>query len=641
VSTEAIAAAVGVPPEELAVTQRVRQLQTLIEQTRQVGVGGLLSGAQASGSSSPPAAEDFASALQAATTADVATADVAPLAWEDDSAVVAGAGSSEYDPLIEQAAARYGVDPAVLHGLIQQESGFDPSAESSAGAAGLTQLMPGTAASLGVANPLDPVESIEGGARYLGQLMTQFGGNTEDALAAYNAGPGAVQQYGGIPPYAETQSYVSKVLGYAEAYRQSHLSSAVAGTLGYTAGAPPGAPPGALVYTSALAPDSARTATAEGHKSTSGRLAEDEYVQTAITPAAGRTAGMQTQAPESIRSAGPDAIPGVAVRGTERDAESSKVADTLVPESTSQSKPASELESYAQSGPNAESAPVAAFVPDAAPVAPSASGAAPAALLAQDLPLAKIAPEIASADVRRSAPTVTVSHAQSDAGYSEDANKATRSAGIPSVSVEDEAADVTARQNTVAQQVESVGALSPGMTVAASADVSASILASPGTAAAPEADMSAQVSAGVPMQEMIDSIHATVAMAARQGIAQARIELQPPELGQISIRLNQTSAGLSARLSADTPAGVQALAQGGTELRQSLSSLGVSLLRLDIGSFGQPQAREQGERSSGRSEGRSASTATTTTDDGEAVGELDLASRPPGVARGEIVDVLA
>ena len=119
----------------------------------------------------------------------------------------------------------------VLHGLIEQESGFNPNSTSSAGAEGLTQLMPGTASSLGVANPLNPAESIEGGARYLSQMMAKFGGNTSDALAAYNAGPGAVQQYGGVPPYAETQSYVSKVLGYAEAYRQSNPAPATVGSV--------------------------------------------------------------------------------------------------------------------------------------------------------------------------------------------------------------------------------------------------------------------------------------------------------------------------------------------------------------------------------------------------------------------------
>jgi soluble lytic murein transglycosylase-like protein len=225
----AIAPTVGVPEGELAIAQRVRQLQVLIEQTRQVGSGSALANATASASTnvSPVPAGDFAAALQAATTADASS----PTAAQSESAAGAVGGGGEYDSVIEQAAERYGIDPAVLHGLIQQESGFDPSAQSSAGASGLTQLMPGTASSMGVANPLNPTESIEGGARYLSQLMSQFGGNTEDALAAYNAGPGAVQQYGGTPPYAETQSYVSKVLGYAETYRQTHPSSISAGGL--------------------------------------------------------------------------------------------------------------------------------------------------------------------------------------------------------------------------------------------------------------------------------------------------------------------------------------------------------------------------------------------------------------------------
>jgi soluble lytic murein transglycosylase-like protein len=228
VSTQALTATAGTPSGELAILQRMQQLAQLIESSRQVASGEQLTataGTATTNSSYPQTSNaDFATALQAATTADVSgvasTATGYPALGYGASS--GSSESSEYDPLIEQAAARNGLDPAVLHGLIEQESGFDPNATSSAGATGLTQLMPGTASSMGVANPLNPAESIEGGARYLGQLMRQFSGNTKDALAAYNAGPGAVQQYGGVPPYAETQSYVTKVLGNAEAYRDAH-----------------------------------------------------------------------------------------------------------------------------------------------------------------------------------------------------------------------------------------------------------------------------------------------------------------------------------------------------------------------------------------------------------------------------------
>ncbi len=211
-----------VPVGELALSERVAQLETLLAETRDVAAGRQ---PQATGTTSGVAAPaDFQSALQSA------TASQAPLAQPSAQEGGAGAGG-EYEGMIQQAAARYGVDPAVLHGLIQQESGFDPNSQSGAGAMGLTQLMPGTASSLGVANPFDPREAIEGGARYLGQMLSQFGGNVEDALAAYNAGPGAVSQYGGVPPYSETESYVSKVLGYAEAYRQSHPATSAAGAI--------------------------------------------------------------------------------------------------------------------------------------------------------------------------------------------------------------------------------------------------------------------------------------------------------------------------------------------------------------------------------------------------------------------------
>ena len=112
---------------------------------------------------------------------------------------------------ITAAARDAGVDPRLLAAVAWSESGFDPSARSSAGAQGLVQLMPRTAASLGV-DPLDPSQALAGGARYLAQQLSAFSGSPELALAAYNAGPTAVRRHGGVPPYAETQRYVTTVL---------------------------------------------------------------------------------------------------------------------------------------------------------------------------------------------------------------------------------------------------------------------------------------------------------------------------------------------------------------------------------------------------------------------------------------------
>lgn len=117
--------------------------------------------------------------------------------------------------MIREAANKYGVDSALFQGLVQQESDFNPRSTSSAGAMGLAQLMPGTARALGVNDPYDPRQNLEGGAKYLSQMIKQFG-DVKLALAAYNAGPGAVTRAKGIPDIAETRDYVQKVLGYAD-----------------------------------------------------------------------------------------------------------------------------------------------------------------------------------------------------------------------------------------------------------------------------------------------------------------------------------------------------------------------------------------------------------------------------------------
>jgi soluble lytic murein transglycosylase-like protein len=132
-------------------------------------------------------------------------------------AVAPGAGSltlvgtTDYDPLIERAATRHDVDARIVKAVIQVESAFQPRARSSKGAMGLMQLMPKTARQYQARNPYDPASNIEAGTKYLKQLMNQF--ELPLALAAYNAGEAAVRRFGGIPPYAETQAYVSKVLG--------------------------------------------------------------------------------------------------------------------------------------------------------------------------------------------------------------------------------------------------------------------------------------------------------------------------------------------------------------------------------------------------------------------------------------------
>ncbi len=136
-------------------------------------------------------------------------------------------GSVESTPFVERApgvpaelsaaAARAGLDPALVSAVIQAESGHDPAAVSAKGAVGLMQVLPETAALLGFAQVADPATNLEAGCRYLALLLDRFGGDAELALAAYNAGPGAVRRWGTVPPYRETREFVARV---AAIYRE-------------------------------------------------------------------------------------------------------------------------------------------------------------------------------------------------------------------------------------------------------------------------------------------------------------------------------------------------------------------------------------------------------------------------------------
>ena len=200
-----------------AVHARIAEIESLIATA---------SGAPAAPPATPPAPGGDGATFQAAL--DQATGGTGAAAGAT-AATGSGAGANTpFAAEIDAAAAKYGVDPALLRGLIKAESGFNPKAGSHAGAQGLMQLMPATARALGCNDPWNPAQNIDAGTRYLKQQLDRFGGDVKLALAAYNAGPGAVQRYGGVPPYAETQNYVQKVQAYAEEYRRQAASSPVA-----------------------------------------------------------------------------------------------------------------------------------------------------------------------------------------------------------------------------------------------------------------------------------------------------------------------------------------------------------------------------------------------------------------------------
>jgi len=132
--------------------------------------------------------------------------------------------AQDYSQLITKYANKYGLDPNLVAGLIKQESGFNPKARSHCGAMGMMQLMPSTAKAMGVTKPYDPEDNINGGCKYLRQMLDKFDGNTRLALAAYNSGPGNVSKYGNrVPPFAETQNYVKSIASHVKGFMTADL----------------------------------------------------------------------------------------------------------------------------------------------------------------------------------------------------------------------------------------------------------------------------------------------------------------------------------------------------------------------------------------------------------------------------------
>lgn len=129
--------------------------------------------------------------------------------------------SNQFDPIIADASKKYGLEAPLIKAVIKAESDFDPNAISHKGARGLMQIMPMNFRLLNVENPFDPHQSIDAGARYLRDMMDRYNGKLNLSLAAYNAGPGAVDRHGGVPPYQETEEYIERVMRYYQRYKNS------------------------------------------------------------------------------------------------------------------------------------------------------------------------------------------------------------------------------------------------------------------------------------------------------------------------------------------------------------------------------------------------------------------------------------
>ena len=166
----------------------------------------------------PATASTFANALASAVGNGASSS---PFAASSAAGASAPIATGQIDALVGQNSATWQVDPSLVKAIIANESGFAANATSKVGAQGLMQLMPATAQAVGVRNAYDPAQNVAGGTRYLKGLLDRFNGDVRLAVAAYNAGPGAVEKYGDVPPYAETQAYVQNVLESYAKYRSA------------------------------------------------------------------------------------------------------------------------------------------------------------------------------------------------------------------------------------------------------------------------------------------------------------------------------------------------------------------------------------------------------------------------------------